>query len=131
MDTIRDLCLGYSDLEDAQYKELNSIQIISKDRIIDEDKSVKWNREEAERLIVEAQQKRTELRKEHIQARNEFKSKIYSAIQGCCDIPITIEASKLLYEYACEQSDSYGGNEVSDTIFDLINLIENMFKEQK
>lgn len=63
---IRELCLEYENIERAQAKELDQIQLIPKDKIIDEDKSVKWNREEVERRIHEAQKKRTDLRKEHI-----------------------------------------------------------------
>ncbi len=125
---IREVCLAYADLETAQSKELNQIQITPKDKIIDEDKSVKWNREEVERRIQEAQQKRADLRKKHIQARSELQSKIYSTIQAYCEVPITIAAAKVMYEYACQESDSYGMDEVSDTLYDLIDLVEQMFK---
>ena len=125
---IRALCLEYANMERAQSKELNQIQIIPKDKIIDEDKSVKWNREEVERRIQKAQQKRADLRKEHIQARNELQSEIYSAIQGFCEVPITVAAAKVMHEYACQESDSYGMDQVADTIYDLIDIVEQMFK---
>ena len=125
---IRELCLEYENMERAQAKELDQIQLIPKDKIIDEDKSVKWNREEVERRIQEAQQKRADLRKEHIQARSEFQSKIYSAIQEYCEVPVSISAAKVMYEYACQESDSYGMEEVACTLYNLIELVEKMFK---
>lgn len=129
MNRIRSLCKDLEVLRKNNYKELNKINIPSVDRIIDEEKSVKWNREEAQRLYQKALSDRAELRKSHINSEIDLQNLIYQSIQINCDVPITIEGAKKIYEYAREQSDSYGMDEVSDTIFDIINLIENIFKE--
>lgn len=128
MNRIRSLCKDLEVLRKNNYKELNKINIPNVDRIIDEEKSVKWNREEAQRLYQKALSDRAELRKSHINSEKDLHDRIYESIQINCDVPITIEGAKKIYEYACEQSDSYGMDEVSDSIFDIINLIESIFK---
>lgn len=34
-----------------------------------------------------------------------------------------------MYEYACQESDSYGMEEVACALYDLIELVEKMFKD--
>lgn len=131
MNRIRSLCKDLEVLRKNNYKELNKINIPSVDRIIDEEKSVKWNKEEAQRLYQRALSDRAELRKSQINSEKDLHDLIYQSIQTNCEVPITIQGAQKIYEYACEQSDSYGMDEVSDTIFDIINLIENIFKEDR
>lgn len=128
MNRIRSLCRDLEVLRKNNHKELNKINIPNVDHIIDEEKSVKWNREEAQRLYQKALSDRAELRKSHINSEKDLHDLIYQSIQINCEIPITIEGAQKIYEYACQQSDSYGMDEVTDTIFDIINLIEGIFK---
>lgn len=97
--------------------------------IFNEEKSVKWNREEVERKNHERDELEKELQRAKNTASNEIHEDIYYAIQNEVDnAHISREAATGIWEYAYQQSHVYGWNDIKiclDEVMELISKILN------
>lgn len=97
--------------------------------IFDEEKSVKWNRQEVERRNQEREDLEKELQQAKNKASNEVHEDIYYAIQNEVDnANISREAAAGIWEYAYQQGHACGWNDIKiclDEVLELISKILN------
>ena len=91
--------------------------------VIDEDKSVKWNREEVASLQMVYDDAFNHLREVKKERKTKLLNELYESIQHEVG-NITISDARRIYEYAYEESHAYGYNEVFITLENLIGLIQ-------
>lgn len=96
--------------------------------IFDEDKSVKWNKEEVIRLREKYDTEVRELNTKKNKERDNIEKEIYriikSEIKG-----ITIEDAEHIYQYAFSEKHAYGYNDVINFVEELIDLISPIVKK--
>lgn len=97
--------------------------------ILDEDKSVKWNREEVERLRNRYSEKLSELNKEFHNISNTFENKIVSELARIYNF--SIEESKKIWSYACDESHSEGVIAVKNTYEEIADLYTDLLSVRK
>lgn len=93
--------------------------------VIDEDKSVKWNREEVIRLRDKYDTEVKELNAIKNKRRDELYKETYKVIRH--DVKgITIEDAKEIFDYAYREWHSYGYVEVFNHMEELVELISDI-----
>ena len=92
------------------------------DDVIDEDKSVKWNREEVERLQKAYDEEVKILNTEKNKCRDDLYKELYKVIRKEV-VGITLNDAQQIFNYAYSEGHSYGYNEVFNTLDELIHLI--------
>lgn len=114
----------------ANYERMESMSCKPEDRkypsdyIFDEEKSVKWNREEVERLNREREEKVKELQRAKNKARDEVMEDIYLAIQREVGGGIDREDAMKIWDCAYERGHAYGWNDIKCWL-ELISGIVN------
>lgn len=94
--------------------------------VIDEEKSVRWNREEVDRLRAEYDKKASELKREKDLKFNELKREILNKIVDELDNKITKESALTILNRSWEDGHSYGINQVFIELNKNIEFIENI-----
>jgi len=94
--------------------------------IFDEDKSVKWNREQVERNNAEYQNEVKRLNTEKNKRRDSILTDIYTAIQNEVGHGISLEKAKSLWDYAYEQGHSYGIHDVMCNLYEIMDLASTL-----
>ncbi len=94
--------------------------------IIDEDKSVKWNREEVERINKDYDEEVTRLRNQKQSAINEVEKQIYEFIAECTGLPVEKAPKVWSMVYADHHSgglyEIFGAlEEMCDFLYELLN----------
>ena len=98
--------------------------------IIDEDKSVKWNRETVEENNRRYADEVARLNTLKNKARDDVYADIYAKIQD--EIPgISLDAAKKIFEYAYDKGHSNGFYEIRYELIELIELIQFVIKGVK
>ena len=98
--------------------------------VIDEEKSVRWNREEVERLQNAYENEVRKLNTIKNKKRDELYDELYKTIKHEVG-NITIEDAKAIFNYAYEQEHSYGYNEVFIHLEEIIDLVSNIVNRKK
>ena len=93
--------------------------------VIDEDKSVKWNREEVTRLQNDYDEEVKKLNTEKNKCRDDLYKELYKVIRKEVG-GITINDAQQIFQYAYSEGHSYGYNEVFIKLDELIPLIRGI-----
>lgn len=110
-------CVAYEDLRNGGFKP--SVWLVSKDHIFNEDKSVKWNREEAERVNNQYQQERNDFHKRKAEAYSAAESATMEYIMQ--ELSVSREKAKKIYNFC----DDFKYDDSLRAMFELIdNLID-------
>lgn len=100
------------------------------DHVFDEDKSVKWNREQVEdnnrRYLEEVKRLNTEKNRR----RDELHERIYKAIQDEVGYGLSRRKAMLLWNRAYENGHSYGIREVVSNLDELMELAIQLLKPE-
>lgn len=102
--------------------EYPSARYFKENQIFDEEKSVKWNREERERRIEAANKKREEYNKEQVRLNKMLKEDIIAAILNEYDF--NEKQAEKIYDYAYEEKHSH----MNDMFYFIVELAD-LFKE--
>ena len=99
------------------------------DDVIDEDKSVKWNREEVIRLQNAYEDEVKKLNTAKNKRRDDIYKELYKVIRY--EIKgITINDAQQIFQYAYNEWHSYGYNEVFNKLDELIDLIGSIINHK-
>lgn len=93
--------------------------------VIDEDKSVKWNREEVIRLQNTYEEEVKALNTAKNKRRDDLYKELYKVIRREVK-GITINDAQQIFQYAYSEGHSYGYNEVFNKLYDIILLISRI-----
>ena len=96
--------------------------------IFDEDKSVKWNKEEVIRLREKYDTEVRELNTKKNKERDNIEKEIYCIIKSEIE-GITIEDAEHIYQYAFAEKYSRGYNAVINFVEELIDLISPIVRK--
>ena len=110
----------YEDICDGGFKP--TVQRVGKDHIFDEDKSVKWNREEVERVNNQYQQELNDFRR--------MKANAYSAVERAAvdyimqELSVDFEKAMKIYNfcYGLKYDESFEA--VLELVNDIIDVLE-------
>ena len=100
-----------------------------KDTVIDEDKSVKWNREEVERQRLAFEKRVEELNKWKNRLNNQYEHRIITLLGK--ENAISYDESSLIWSYAYMDGHSNGVRNVMSIYGDLIDLYEDLLKTRE
>lgn len=107
-----------------------NIHKVRADHVFDEDKSVKWNREQVEdnnrRYLEEVKRLNTEKNRR----RDELHERIYKAIQDEVGYGLSRRKAMLLWNRAYEDGHSYGIREVVSNLDELMELAIQLLKPE-
>lgn len=92
------------------------------DTVIDEEKSVRWNREEVERLNKEHDETVAELNTKRNKARDALYEHIYEYIIDEVGKNCSRRKAIAIWNYAFEQGHAYGLNGIYSCLNDIIDL---------
>ena len=129
--------MGNKSWEDIQ-KELDAVtkmpcrpdfKKLPKDYITDEDKSVRWNRDQVELNNKKYQDEVARLNTEKNKARDAAHKEIYKKIQDKVGHGISENAAKKIWDRAYGNSHAYGVMEVLDELKDLIEFVKSILEE--
>lgn len=99
------------------------------DDVIDEDKSVKWNREEVIRLQNAYDEEVKKLNTKKNKCRDYLYKELYKVIRY--EIKgITINDAQQIFQYAYNKGHSYGYNEIFTKLDELITLIRGIVNHE-
>lgn len=104
---------------------------VNANHVFDEDKSVKWNREQAEANNLRHQQEVARLNREKNKRRDAIHERIYQAIQDEVGHGISRRKAMLLWNYAYEKGHSCGIMEVKDRLDELMELAAELLGKEK
>ena len=110
--------------ENLYHVEYFKLKYLKEDTVIDEDKSVNWNREQVEQLNLEMKIKA----KQNKQKRKDMELKQQKDIVRAYanQANLSEQKIKLILDYAYEESHSYGIQAVLETLDSLIDLIKKI-----
>lgn len=94
--------------------------------VIDEDKSVRWNREQVEENNTLFAKEVADLNTAKNKTRDEILQDVYNKIQA--ETGTSIEAAKEVYNYAYDRGHSCGYRSVIAELIDLIDLVKVAIK---
>lgn len=97
--------------------------------VIDEDKSVKWNREEVTRLQNAYDEEVKKLNTKKNKCRDDLYKELYKVIRKEVG-GITINDAQQIFQYAYSEGHSYGYNEVFIRLDELIPLIRGIVNHE-
>lgn len=106
-------------------------QKLKDDTIIDENKSVKWNRDEVQRLNEEVKQKIVNERHYHNLIDKAVASVIKESVNSWYMEEFTDEAISIIYSKAWEDGHSYGFSEVYSYFRDYMDMFVDACKAMK
>lgn len=106
-----------------------SFKKLPKDFVTDEDKSVKWNREQVEKNNKDYQDEVARLNTEKNKARTNIYKDIYAKIQEEVGHNINEAAARKIWDYAYGKGHSYGIQEIMIYLDDIMELIKDVLKE--
>lgn len=98
--------------------------------VIDEDKSVRWNNEEVNRLRAEYDKKASELKREKDLKFNELKSEILNKVVDELDNKISKASALTIWERSWDDGHSYGINQVFIELNKNIEFIDNILQNK-
>lgn len=101
------------------------------DYIFDEEKSVKWNREEANRRNQEREEKVKELQCAKNKARDEVMEDIYFAIQQEVGGRIGRDGAMKIWAYAYEHGHACGWNDIQCCLNEVVELISGIVNRDR
>lgn len=97
--------------------------------VIDEDKSVKWNREEIIRLQNEYEEEVKALNTAKNKRRDDLYKELYKVIRHEVK-GITLNDAQQIFQYAYSEGYAYGYNEVFSKLDDIILLISRIVNHE-
>lgn len=98
--------------------------------IFNEEKSVKWNREEVERINWEREEKVKKLQRAKNKARNEIMEDIYFAIQQEVGGRIGRDDAMKIWAYAYEHGHACGWNDIQCFLNEIMELISGIINKE-
>lgn len=101
------------------------------DYIFDEEKSVKWNREEANRRNQQREEKVKELQRVKNKARDEVMEDIYFAIQHEVGSGISRQDAMKIWAYAYEHGHGCGWNDIQCCLNEVVELISGIVNKDR
>lgn len=104
--------------------ELLKTKLLKENAIIDEDKSVKWNREEVVRRNKGIKKEIQDNKNARNAANEQFNQDIISVYAKEYDMKQS--QVSLIYSYVLQQSCSHDVQEILDTLEDLLSLIDQV-----
>ena len=96
------------------------IKKYGKNHIFDEDKSVKWNREEVEKRNAVYENKRLELQDKRLSSFDTFYQSIIIYVQE--ELSVSQKKAKKIVEYCWQEKHSYGVNDFLIMVEELIDV---------
>ena len=123
MSELRDLFDELRDVDNMICKP--TFKRLKANEILDEDKSVRWNREQVQKNHEEYDKEVIRLNTVKNKARDNVLSEIYKEIQSNVT-GLSEKGAKAIYRYAYEQGHFCGYNKVADYITDLYELAEQI-----
>ena len=94
--------------------------------IFDEDKSVKWNREQVEINNKNYYEEVIKLKSKRCECMAVILNNIYTAIQEDMSCEISIEQAKIIWGYAYDMGHSGGVYDIFSHLYDLMNFVESL-----
>lgn len=110
------------DFQILTYKE----QLLKENHVIDENQSVKWNREECQRRNQQKRESIQDIRKQLQDLTNHFHQQVYQYIQEEYDF--NKDQAVAIYNYAYEESHSYGFYDVINTVHKIASFLQEFAK---
>lgn len=121
MKTIED---GYEMLFKAyEMKTRPNKKKVADGTIIDENKSVKWNREQVTLLQEQYKETVTELKKKQNEAIKKAKDVILNAVVDYMDYSILVSDAEKIFDYVENHTSGDGLYTKSSTMYELLNLM--------
>ena len=99
--------------------------------VIDEEKSVKWNREQVELNNQKYQEEVKRLNTIKNKARDEVYESIYERIAEDVGHGITKQSAIKIWNYAFEYGHAFGFNDIKIALFNVIDLIKDILKDSE
>ena len=128
MDTWEQLKIDYDNVMNMPcFPDKNLFPNAHENDIIDEEKSVRWNREEVQRRQAAYENELLRLRQLQFEAIREVNTRIYRTIAE--EIHISEAAAEILWNFVYEQYHAFG--EMFEQIDDYMNLIESVIKANR
>lgn len=107
-----------------------SVKKVKPDHIFDEDKSVKWNREQVEINNAVYRAEVARLFTEKNKARDDVINMIIEKIQSEVGASLSKRKAKAIWEFAYEERHSYGFYDVHAYLFKLIDLAKILVSKE-
>lgn len=127
--------MGWDDIQSA-YETVRSMSCVPKsvrkvkpDHVFDENKSVKWNREQVEINNAAYRAEVARLNTEKNKAREDVINMIIEKIQSEVGTSLSKRKAKAIWEFAYEERNSYGFYEVRVYLFELVDLAKILVDE--
>lgn len=128
--------MNWDDIQSA-YETVRSMSCVPKsvkkvkpDHIFDEDKSVKWNREQVEINNAVYRAEVARLFTEKNKARDDVINMIVEKIQSEVGASLSKRKAKAIWEFAYEERHSYGFYDVHAYLFKLIDLVKILVSKE-
>lgn len=128
--------MNWDDIQSA-YETVRSMSCVPKsvkkvkpDHIFDEDKSVKWNREQVEINNAVYRAEVARLFTEKNKARDDVINMIIEKIQSEVGASLSKQKAKAIWEFAYEERHSYGFYDVHAYLFKLIDLAKILVNKE-
>lgn len=106
------------------------IKRVNANHVFDENRSVKWNREQAEANNLRYQQEVARLNTLKNKCRDAIHEEIYKAIQDEVGHGLSRKKAMLLWNHAYERCHSYGIREVKSYLDELMELAANLLQDE-
>lgn len=103
---------------------------VSLQHIFDEDKSVKWNKEQVQLNNDNFQKEVVRLNTEKNKLRDSIYDDIYYSIQCEVGHNLSVKKARGIWEYAYAQGGSYGINEILNHLHSLMELVDELLSPE-
>lgn len=128
--------MNWNDIQSA-YEAVHSMSCVPKnikkvkpDHVFDENKSVKWNREQVEINNAAYRAEVARLNTEKNKARDDVINMIIEKIQSEVGASLSKRKAKAIWELAYEERHSYGFYDVREYLFKLIDLAKILVSKE-
>lgn len=98
--------------------------------VFDEDKSVKWNKEQAQKNNDDYDNEVKRLKQEKIKRRDEIYAEIYKTIQEEVGFGISEKKAAKIWEYAYDKGHSAGWYEIIINLEEIKELVKSVLDEK-
>ena len=98
--------------------------------VFDEDKSVKWNKEQAQKNNDDYDNEVKRLKQEKIKRRDEIYAEIYKTIQEEVGFGISEKKAAKIWEYAYDKGHSAGWREIIIHLEEIEELVKSVLDEK-
>ena len=129
--------MSWDDIQSA-YETVRSMSCVPKnikkvkpDHIFDEDRSVKWNREQVEINNAAYQAEVVRLNTEKNKARDDVINMIIEKIQSEVGASLSKRKAKAIWNFAYKERSSYGIYDVCNYLFNLIDLVKILAEDEE